>query len=102
MVRIKIPEHIRSRMSDAPPLTLIPLRSKESKCARFDTFPCWRVGRAGRIIKRGVRGKPCASIIHRIVAFEEQRFIGLHGRKIEPTVTRIERDRIDLSLTVTV
>jgi len=71
--------------------------SKEGKRTGFYTLTRWGIGRRRWIGKRGVSGKACPPVFHRVVALQQHGFAGLQVREIEPALLRIIGDRIDLA-----
>src|SRR5258708_5259210 len=72
----------------------------EHKRAQFDAFARGYVSRRGRIDEGAMRREACAAIRFRVVAFQQQAFVRLHGGHVEPAVRRIEGDRIGFAHTV--
>ena len=69
---------------------------------QLDAFPRRSVFRRRRIDKGRVRDKAGAAVGRRVVAFQEQRFVCHHLRKVKPAVVRIEFHRIGLAIAVRV
>lgn len=65
-----------------------PSRLMKYQCSHLDALACWRISRRCRIRERAVRGEARPPIRFGIQAFEQQRFIGLHLRHIEPSMRR--------------
>src|SRR5215470_19374320 len=65
---------------------------------RLDALARHEVTRTCRISKTGVRHETRAYLGPRVIALEEQEFIGLHIRRVEPAVRGVIPHRVDLAM----
>jgi len=63
---------------------------------QFDTFAGQHIDGSGRVFERRVGGEACP-IRGRIVAFDQDRFVRLHLRYVEPAVGGVVSDAVDLA-----
>src|SRR6266404_3308614 len=74
----------------------------EHQGPEFDTFPRQNIGGGGRVLKGGVGGKACLTVLGRIVAFDQDRLVGAHLRQIEPAVSWVVSDAVGLAFPIAV
>src|SRR5215472_8946239 len=72
-------------------------RLEKNQSACLDTFSCRRIGRARRIVERGMRREARAAVIRRVITFEQDRLVAPHLRKIEPSMIWVKGDGINLA-----
>ena len=72
-------------------------RTEKDKRPRLDTFTRWRIRRTRRIVEPSMRRHASSPVMGRVIAFEQERFIPLHVRKIVPSMFRVEMDREDFA-----
>src|SRR5258708_39425599 len=65
------------------------LRRPEDESADLDALARRGVGRAGGIFKSGVCSEARAAVLFRVVALQQDHFVALVAREIEPSMVRI-------------
>src|SRR5271163_1152356 len=87
----------------ASSVTLLRFGPEEQKGAQFETF-AWRgIRRCGRILESRVRGEARgAAVVAGIEAFDQQRFVTAHLRRVEPAMTCVVRYIVVLAAAVTI
>src|ERR1700735_1750713 len=74
----------------------------ENQRAHLDTLARRRVGRAVWIFERGVRSKSRAAVVLRVVAFQQNRLVRRHPRKVVPAMLRVVEEAEDFAHTVAI
>jgi hypothetical protein len=64
---------------------------EERQATRLDALARRGVGRQ-RIVERGVEGEPGAAVVGAVVDADQDRFVGLHLREVEPAMAGIVLD----------